>query len=44
LIVDDVFTSGATANELAKTLKKYNAKCVHVLALASGQTSGVKFK
>ena len=34
LLVDDVFTTGATANECAKVLKKNGAKNVSVLTLA----------
>jgi ComF family protein len=34
LLVDDVMTTGATANEIAKTLKKSGAKSVHVITLA----------
>lgn len=34
LIVDDVFTTGATANELAKLLKNAKAKYVYILTLA----------
>ena len=34
LIVDDVFTTGATANEAAKMLKQANAGKVHVFTLA----------
>ena len=34
LLVDDVFTSGATLNECARTLKKYGATQVCVLTLA----------
>jgi len=38
MLVDDVFTTGATANELAKILKKNGAKIVHVFTIASGHT------
>ena len=34
LLLDDVYTTGATANECAKTLKKAGAKEVYVLTLA----------
>lgn len=34
LLVDDVMTTGATANEIAKTLKKSKAKSVYVITLA----------
>jgi ComF family protein len=34
LIVDDVITTGATANEAAKMLKKSGARVVHVFTLA----------
>lgn len=36
LIVDDVFTSGATAHEIAKTLKKAGAKYIEVAVIARG--------
>lgn len=35
VLVDDVFTTGATANECAKTLKKGGASVVYVLTFAS---------
>ena len=35
LIVDDIFTTGATASECAETLKKIGAAKIYVLALAS---------
>lgn len=35
LLVDDVMTTGATANECAKALKKSGAKIVHLLTFAS---------
>ncbi len=35
VLVDDVMTTGATANECAKTLKKNGAKVVYVLTFAS---------
>lgn len=34
LLVDDVYTSGATVNECSRTLKKHGAKQVYVLTLA----------
>jgi predicted amidophosphoribosyltransferase len=34
VLIDDVFTSGATLNECARTLKKYGAAQVFVLTLA----------
>lgn len=34
LLVDDVYTSGATLNECSRTLKKHGAKEVYVLTLA----------
>jgi len=34
LLIDDVFTTGATVNECAKTLKKAGAKSVYVLTFA----------
>jgi competence protein ComFC len=34
LLIDDVLTTGATASEIARTLKKYSAKNVYVLVLA----------
>jgi ComF family protein len=37
LIIDDVLTSGATMNEMAKVLKKNGAKYVWGLALAHGE-------
>ncbi|MFH1868981.1 MAG: ComF family protein [Candidatus Omnitrophota bacterium] len=36
LLIDDVFTTGATANECSLVLKKSDAKSVSVLALARG--------
>ena len=37
LLVDDIFTTGATAEEAAKTLKQYGAKRVGLFALARTQ-------
>ena len=34
LLVDDVYTSGATVNECSRVLKKSGAKAVYVLTLA----------
>ena len=34
LLVDDVYTSGATVNEFSRTLKRGGAKDVYVLTLA----------
>ncbi len=34
LLIDDVYTTGATVNECARVLKKAGAKAVHVLTLA----------
>lgn len=34
LLVDDIYTSGATVNECSRTLKKGGAATVHVLTLA----------
>ena len=34
LLVDDVYTSGATVNECSRTLKRHSAKEVYVLTLA----------
>lgn len=34
LLIDDVFTSGATVNECARTLKRYGAAAVDVLTVA----------
>ena len=34
LLIDDVYTSGATVNECSRTLKRQGAKEVHVLTLA----------
>ena len=39
MILDDVLTTGATANELAKTLKASGAKEVHVFTIASGYSA-----
>ncbi len=36
LLVDDVMTTGATVNEIARILKKANAASVHVLTVARG--------
>ena len=33
LIIDDIYTTGATVNELAKLLKRANAKSVYVLTV-----------
>ena len=39
LLVDDVMTTGATANECAKTLKKAGAKSISVLTIARAVSS-----
>jgi len=44
LLVDDVFTTGATADECAKSLKKAGAKVVLVLTLARTVDWDIKFK
>ena len=36
LLVDDIYTTGATANECARTLKKAGAKFVAVITVAAG--------
>jgi ComF family protein len=36
ILVDDVFTSGSTTNEIARILKAHNVKCVFVFSLAHG--------
>lgn len=36
LLIDDVFTSGATVNECAKVLKSEGAKTINILTLARG--------
>ncbi len=35
LVVDDVMTTGSTAHEIAETLRRANARSVHLLTLAS---------
>ncbi len=37
LLIDDIFTTGSTANECAKVLKKAGTKAVYVLTLATGE-------
>jgi ComF family protein len=37
LVIDDVFTTGATVNELSKTLKNTGVKKVYVFTIASGK-------
>ena len=34
ILVDDVYTSGSTVNECARTLKKNGAEKVHVVTIA----------
>ncbi|HRC43995.1 MAG TPA: phosphoribosyltransferase family protein [Nitrospira sp.] len=41
LLIDDVFTTGTTANECAKVLLKAGAKDVAVLALARSVDAGM---
>lgn len=38
VIVDDVFTTGATANDLARVLKEHGSRTVNVLAIARTNT------
>ena len=37
LLVDDIFTSGATSNEIAKTLMKNEVKNIYVITFATGK-------
>jgi len=37
LLIDDILTTGATASEVARVLKKSGAKMVHVVVLARTQ-------
>ena len=41
LVIDDVFTSGATANEFSKALKECGVKKIYVFAVASGNVKPV---
>ena len=43
LLIDDVFTTGATATECAKMLKKAGASCVYVLTVAHTNKSQENF-
>ena len=43
LVIDDVFTSGATANDFSKALKQCGAKKVYVFTIASGSVKPVNF-
>jgi predicted amidophosphoribosyltransferase len=36
LVVDDVITTGATAYEFAKTLRRAGAKAIYVVSVARG--------
>jgi predicted amidophosphoribosyltransferase len=36
LLVDDVFTTGSTVNECARTLSEAGASCVQVVTVARG--------
>jgi predicted amidophosphoribosyltransferase len=37
LVIDDVFTTGKTANSVSKALKDCNADKVYVMVIASGE-------
>lgn len=37
LVIDDVYTTGSTANEISKLLLKYGAKNIYILTLAHGE-------
>ena len=43
LIIDDVFTSGATANELSKVLKENGVKKIYVFTIASGNIKPMNY-
>ena len=40
MLIDDIFTTGGTANECARVLKESGAKSVHVFELS--QSSALK--
>lgn len=43
LLLEDVFTTGATANEAARLLKAAGARGVHILALFQRQRDGIEW-
>jgi len=43
LVIDDVFTSGATANEFSKVLKENGVKKIYVFTIASGNVKPMNY-
>jgi len=43
LVIDDVFTSGATANEFSKILKENGVKKIYVFTIASGNIKPMNY-